>query len=245
MKKFRIYLIALCLLALFSPLLLNSYHASAAQIKYLRVINDDTPFYHSLESSEPLFYLPYTYYVKVLGNEDGFLHVECFISNSTPSIDGYVPEGVLFEDELPVVNPYVNVDIKTSTTAVLYSDSSLSTPVQYLFKDRNMRFYGTLPTDNGNIYYVEYNDRLGYVKESDVYPFIIPNHPNELTFIVPDQPIEQAPPATNTESDGLFSLKVVIIGCIVFAGIIALFVTLKYRPKRSVAAGYYDENDYE
>lgn len=220
--------------------------ASATQTGFMRVIDQTTPFFSSISDSKPLFYLPYTYYVKILDNDNGFFHVECFLSPSLPSIDGYVPEDALFDDGLIVSSPYVNLDIKTVSTAILFEDSSLITPLQYVFPERHMRYYGALPTDKGILYYVEYNDKLGYVRESDVYPFVIANHSNPLTFIPVDAPeSENTTPEQSPNNNEHFGLKIVIIGCLVFAGLIALFVSIKQRPKKGVAIGYYDDNDYE
>ena len=44
-------------------------------------------------------------------------------------------------------------------------------PLQYIFPEREMIYYGKLSSPQGIIYYVSYNDKLGYVKESNVYPF--------------------------------------------------------------------------
>jgi hypothetical protein len=90
---------------------------------------------------------------------------------------------------------------------------------------------------------VGYNSKLGYVKESDILPFIIDNHPNELTFLIPDTPPEQ-PPIIET-SGGVQVLKIVIFSCLALAGIVALFIAIKNKAPSQVATSYYDENDYE
>lgn len=221
--------------------------ASAAST-YLRVVDDSTVFYANANENTPLFYLPYTYYVKSLGVAGNFLHVECYGVNGEAALDGYVLSNALFDDGLTVTNPYVTLTITTSTTSILYADNTLTTPVQYLFAERNLRYFGSYVCDQKNVFYVSYNGRLGYVKESDVYPFAIPNHPNELTFLPPETPpVEEVPktPETQKESDEFFSLKMIIIICLLFSGIVALFVAIKQKPKHQVAAGYYDENDYE
>lgn len=221
---------------------------SAIGSPFLRVITDDTPFYKNSDDTSPLFYLPYTYYVKVLDDNGDFLHVECCGLNFA-AIDGYVPKNVLFEDGLSVGEPYPYITIKTSANATLYQDSSLTTAIQYVFPEREMCYYGTYSGTNGNLYYVSYNGKLGYVKESEVYPFSIPNHPNELTFITPDTSEEEEPSEESTESEttteDFFSLKIIIIVCLLFAGLVALFVALKGKPQKAATMGYYDENEYE
>lgn len=212
--------------------------------KYLRVITEDTPFYQSPTDKGPLFYLPYTYYVKALETVDGFVHVECYGQGGIAGLDGYVPLGYLFDDGLTVANPFVVLEITTVNTAILYADSTLLEPLQYLFANRELKYYGSITSGEENLYYVSYNNRLGYVRESDVFPFSIANHPNELTFIIPEEPIPEEQPQVNSEQD-FFTLKMVIIACLVFAGIMALVVALNKKPNKSVAVGYYDDNDYE
>ncbi len=237
------------ILILFLSTLISAQHInppknSHADVSYLRVITDDTPFFQSVTDQSPLFYLPYTYYVKVLGANNGFLHVECYGNGNSVAIDGYVPEGYLFDDGLSVSSPYVVLNITTVNTAVLYADSGQSNSLQYVFKDRNLQYYGTLHTDSGVLYYVGYNNKLGYVSENDVFPFSIPNHPNELTFIEPEQP-EDTPDNPEIQSATAFDLRFAIIACLLFAGLVALFMVISKNKPNKVAASFYDENDYE
>lgn len=246
MKK-HITIIALSILILLTQTAFSSINKTHASAVYQRVITEDTPFYKNVTDVSPLFYLPYTYYVKVLSENNGFMHVECYGTNGSPALDGYVPSGVLFNDGLTVINPYLTLTVTTAKTAVLYEDSSLTNAVQYLFSDRELQYLGAYPTPQGNIYYVGYNGRLGYVKEEAVIPFTITNHPNELTFITPEEPPEE-PPVKDDETpiaEDYFEIKIIIIACLIFAGLIALFIALKQKPKTNTAASYYDENDYE
>jgi hypothetical protein len=231
--------------SIFPYIYLGNQIASATSI-YLRVIDEETLFYSNANEQSALFFLPYTYYVKSLGQVGEFYHVECYGQNGSPALDGYVKANKLFDDGLSVINPYVSLSLTTVNTAVLYSDTTLVTPIQYVFPERNMRYYGNLEVGGFNVYYVEYNGKLGYVKEVDVYPFAIPNHPNELTFIPkePEIPPEETPSTTAPKEDYM-PFKIIIVACLLFAGLVALFVALKQKPTHQVAAGYYDENDYE
>ncbi len=228
-----------------------AYTYSDVKSGYARVITDDTPFYSDASGKRLLFYLPYTYYVRILSNGAFYTHVECYGTGGTAAIDGYVPSDMLFYDGLSVKNPYVDIKLTALSTAVLYSDSELKTPVQYVFAGRTMSYYGTLPLgENSYAYFVGYNDRLGYVKESDVLPFEIANHPNELTFIPKEEPEPETPPAEEPEDNAnnsrlAFDLRILIIASLCFAGITAIFVAFRKKPKKHPAAGYYDENDYE
>ena len=217
-----------------------------ADALFARITTENTPFYPTESSTQPLFYLPYTYYVKVLRSGEQFTHVECYGDGDTAAIDGFVPTEMLFFDGLSVQNPFVVLQLTTVNTAVLYEDAALTKQTQYIFENRKLNYYGFVETSSGKAYFVSYNDRLGYIKETDVYPFSIPNHPNELTFLTPEVP--ETPPIENSPQQSgsdFFGLKVAIIICILFAGVVALFFALSKRPDKKIAATYYDDNEYE
>ena len=172
---------------------------------YRRVITETTPFYADKAATQLLFYLPYTYYVKVLSADGAMTRVEVYGTGATAALDGYVPAEMLYNDGLEVKNPFVNLEIITSATAILYGDAALTSTLQYVFPSRGLRYYGFIyAADGSKLYYVGYNNRLGYVRESEITPFIIPDHPNELTFI--PKPTEPVPtPNEDTkppEADG-------------------------------------------
>ena len=212
---------------------------------YYRIITSDTPFYSDANGENLLFYLPYTYYVKVISfNEQSLSHVECYGLDNTPLLDGYVPTEKLFFDNLAVQSPYLNLQITTANACILYIGKNLDNVYQYIFAERNCKYYGHLTLSNGEyIFYVSYNNKLGYVKESDVIPFSIENHPNPLTFLeteptIPDAEIE-------TDAENITSLRIAIIVCLLFAGLIAIIYIIRTKPKKEVAVSYYDDNDFE
>lgn len=213
--------------------------------QYLRVIASDVPFYAYKADDSPLFYLPYTYYVRVIENGERLTHVE--FGNDGYTIDGYVPNDKLYYDGLQVNNPFPYTEVFTAQTATLYKDAALTVPVQYLFEARQLYLYGGyVSTQNQPVYYVCYNNKLGYVKEDDITPFVIPNHPNELTFLTPESGGESEPQAPETAAENSdLTLRVAIIAVLALAGFFALFAAVGKKSKVSAAASYYDENDYE
>lgn len=244
MRKVLALLIAGLLLF---PSFTKTVHADSNE--YLRIINEDTPFYSDSLGNNLLFFLPFTYYVKILGSINDFYHVE-IEGNSLVSIDGYVPKSLLFKDNLSVSNPYPVITVKTAKDCTFFKDKELSTPIRYLFNDRDMRYYGFAGVvQNERVYFVSYNNQLGYVKESDISPFSIPLHPNEQTFI---QKPEETPSSPNENKGDIgenlhspFSeLSNAVIICLIIAGVLTLFIIFGKR-KTTTASVYYDENDYE
>ena len=242
-KLYLLLAISISLITLFSVNINNKPVSADAQTEYLRVIDTSTPFYKNIYDNEPLFYLPFSYYVKIIGHSGDYYHIEINGDNGQVAIDGYAPAQKLFDDNLPVLSPYLELNITTVSTAVLYGDLNLSNPIQYIFAERTLKYYGEIPTEQGILFYVGYNNRLGYVKESDIYPFIIKNHPNDLPMTPEDSPNnEHTSIANNT---GIFGLRSIIIACLFFAGTIALFIALKSNSNKQKNLNYYEENDYE
>ena len=243
MRKFILHLLVVFFafgFVCFSPI--NT--TARATTEYRRVITHDTPFYSDANGTNALFYLPYTYYVKVLEVGQILSHVECYGTGETIALDGYVPTTMLFEDNLPVIKPYMEKEIVTLSTTVLYFDKELTSPIQYVFASRNLVFYGQAQNQAGQIvFYVGYNNRLGYVAETNVSPFEFTTHPNELTFLQPE-PTPEPEPETPKNDSSLMTVRTVIVICLFFAGMIALFVAIKNKPKDNVTT-FYDENEYE
>lgn len=251
MKKIAYLSIIMTLLSLFipSPSVANAQSTNG----YARIINDNTPFFSDSTGLDLLFYLPYTYYVKVIETQNEFLHVEYGGYSDNLTIDGYVLKSQVYFDELVVSSPYPNVQVQTCDGCALYKTSSMLEPVMHIFKDRTVKPYGTSVAPDGSIiYYVSYNNTLGYVYEKHLKPFTLNNHSNPLTFLKPEVKPENSENTPNdtqtstTEKSDFFSLRIVIIICLVFAGIIAFFVAMKHGGKKAPDfSSYYDENDYE
>lgn len=244
MKKYLVFtILCACLSALlfFSPI---QTPVKASTSEYRRIITDDTPFFSDAEGLNLLFYLPYSYYVKVLQINPILSHVECFGTGDSIILDGYVPTDMLFDDGLTVINPYLEKKISSISTAVLYSDTTLSTPLQYVFASRQLVYYGSAFANDGSmLFFVSYNNRLGYVKENTIMPFLIDLHSNPLTFLVPDEPDQPSnDPSLKTDTTNVFTIA--IIACLTLAGIIALFLAIKNTSKTN-SQNYYDENEYE
>lgn len=245
MRKYLVItILCVCLSALlfFSPIRTS---ANASTNEYRRIITDDTPFFSDPEGLNLLFYLPYSYYVKILQINPILSHVECFGTGGSIILDGYVPTDMLFDDGQTVTKPYLEKKIYSASTAVLYADTMLSTPLQYVFSSRQLVYYGNAIASDGSIlFFVSYNNRLGYVKESTTMPFLVDLHPNPLTFLTPEPEPDQPSKDNTTQANTTNVFSIVIIACLTLAGIIALFIAIKNTQKQT-SQNYYDENEYE
>ena len=235
----RAIIYALLILTVLPPLNIP-VRAAGGEI-YLRVTDETTPFYSDAKAEDFLFFLPYTYYVKILSESGGIAHAE--IGGKGIKLDGFVPIADLYDDGLYVEDPYPDITLTTVKSAVLYADLKLSAPIMYVFASRTLKYFGTVTGGDEVIYFVSYNDHLGYVKESDIAPFSIPQHPNPLTFVKED-PLPEPNASEERDTEITSVLRIVIIGALLLAGVIGLAVSLskKDKPKK---AYYYDENETE
>ena len=208
--------------------------SKAEQSVYMRVVDSTTPFFLSDTDSQPLFYLPCSYFVKVLDQTEHFYHIECF-GNNTPAIDGLVPKEKLVSVDYQVQEPYMNTCVTTSSSCMLYADSSAKQSIYHIFPQRTLNLYGLLSREGEeNLYLVCYNNKIGYVKESCLNPFTMPTHPIPL-------PQEQKPQKVETTinqspSIGFDGLKTAIIICLSLAGVIALCLVVKRKNKQDGAS---------
>ena len=225
-------------LTFFSSLtLFSSYgaNAKAESEPYYRIIDEITPFFADENQTELLFYLPYTYYVKILSVNGNTAHIEY----GNIAIDGYTYFDKLFREEQSVLLPYPDVSVKTQKSTLLYQDKECLTPVKYVFAERTMRFYGKALLNNSYVYYVEYNGEMGYVSEESLYPFTVEPHKNPFTFITEENP-DQKPKTNNS-----LPFKIIIFSCLGLSGIIAIFISIKNKKSPEKLGDYYEENDFE
>ena len=146
MKKFFAVLIALFFLA---PPLAGISPAHAAETKYGRALHSDIGFYKDNAGSDLLFFLPYSYYVKVLVEGEPYSLVECHDADGeTTKIVGYVLTDSLYFDGTLPVNPYLELAVSLKRDAFLYADRLCTEKLTKLFyNDKNQnnalfRYYG-------------------------------------------------------------------------------------------------------
>lgn len=214
-----------------------SVHTARADDNYLRVIEQGVYFYEIPDLSGKIFELPYGYYLKKTGASGEFIRIECYGAGSyTPLLDGYVlAEETIYE--APELSPYLDFTVTTADSAVLYSDTSLKEPLQFIFKNRTLGYYGKAYAEDGsNLYCVTYNSRMGFIKEEYLYPFTVPEHPTPIiTETIADS--ETSPDATEEKSDSDKVLKILVVVALVAAAIIILgLIVLPEKKERALTS---------
>ncbi len=241
-KLIRLTAIAL---AVFLTVSINNFDKLSSTVyaeelsTYKRVVTTDTPFYLDQNKTQILFYLPYTYFVKILEDLGELTHIECY-GNSLPKVDGYVPTNALLKWDTTPQNPYPDLTLTTNKACILYSDNALTKSIHLIFANRELSFIGVYhQVGQENAYMVYYNEYIGYVKESDLLPFEMPLHPEPMPSGEKEEGVEISTPSFTTNS----ILRYAVIGCLLLAGIIALIFSL--RKKNKPTSVFDGEADYE
>ena len=192
-----------------------------AETPYLRVTETGVYFFAEPVLGTEVFELPTSYYVKNVGEVGDFYHIECYGASSfTPLLDGYVLKTSVTPSNTD--NPYLSLTVKTANSTVMYEDFSLTKSIQYIFKERTLGYYGMMNTDQGIIYFVSYNSKIGYVKEVDLSPFSVPLHPTPIETKSPPNSQPQSPSDSTQNNQNGASLKITVIVSLGLATLIIL-----------------------
>ena len=208
----------------------KSLKIAVAETAYLRVVTKNVMFCASPTSNDVVFELPYSYYVKKTGETGAFYQIECYgESPYTPLLDGYVLKTDVVTESTD--KPYLNLTVTTATSAILYEDKELTTPIQYVFKNRTLGYYGAYKVGSTYAYCVTYNDKIGYVRESELIPFDVPLHETPIK-LEPTTPSDTPDTGSSTTSDN--TLKIIVIVALAVGAFIifALIVIPEQKEKR-------------
>lgn len=213
-----------------SPFLMPSVTPAFAEEPYLRVVTKNVMFCATPTINDAVFELPYSYYVKKTGESGAFYQIECYgESPYTPLLDGYVLKTDVISESTD--KPYLNMTVTTATSAVLYEDKDLTTPIQYVFKNRTLGYYGAYQLGSQYAYCVTYNNKIGYMRESELMPFDVPLHETPIKL----DPVSVDDDDKNTiETSSDNTLKIVVIVALALGAFIifALIVIPEQKEKR-------------
>ncbi len=217
-------------------------------------MNESTPFYSDYGLSMIKFYLPYTYFVKVVDAQAEVTRVIYMDGQSNiPLREGYIKTCDLFLFDGEPTNPYPEVNIKITSDEVLFADSQKQYPKTVLTSGDLAVYYGDLTDGNEKFCYVYCNGYVGYVRKSAFAPFEIPRHSLPLTPEIPDPPISSEVPiesdngAISGADDNLDStMRIIVIIAVALTCVSVIY--LLFKPKQTTdfkVAPWRDEDDFD
>ncbi len=239
-------------LSRYSPTFTKSNVAFASDGEWARVLNDNTPFYSDSACKMIKFYLPYTYFVKVINIGDDVTRVIYMDGQSTlPQREGYIKTCDLhIFDGIPT-NPYPQVGIKITADEILFADSNKKYPKTVLTNGDEAIYYGELTIDNEKFCYVYCNGYIGYVRKNAFAPFEVPLHEIPIKTATPEDSLTseviQEESDVNVQSVTAMdsTMRIVIIIAVAVTCISVIY--LLFRPRNVCeprVAAWRDNDDF-
>ncbi len=215
---------------------------------YYRVLKENVFIYADANLENPMFKIPYTYYVKaesingnvvrvVYGNED----------NDYPVIVGYMNLKDLTLSSSTPLNPFAVVKISTSAQDVLFCDVDKKKAYFNVPSETFMIYYGEILDKEANVLFMVYcKNKLGYIDKNSINTFSIPLNQdplpqpeNEDTSSPSDSSTAKKP--TSELGEHLQIIIIVGISTICISVVYALFKPTKN--KTAVQNEYFEEGE--
>ena len=223
----------------------------AEQEQWARIVNENTPLYSDQSLTMIKFYLPRSYFLKVVNAQEQSTRVVYMDGRiGLPLKEGYVKTCDLFLFDGIPSNPYPELELTVITDEVLFSDTNKQYPKAVLTQGSVATYYGQLNVNNENFCYVYCNGYVGYVRKSAFATFEIPPHSlplneqssqdeessNEST--VSTQPQNSIPAIDST-------MKIVIIIAVAITCVSVIYLLFKPKPTTDFKiATWRDEDDF-
>lgn len=229
---------------------LNSTKQAQASTEYARVLNEETPFYSDPDLRSVKFYLPYSYFVRVV-NEGVDATRVCYMENyDAPAREGYIKTCDLFVCDYTPEAPYPNLKLILKSDEVLFSNPADKTARVVLSVGDSAYYYGELPVSSEIFYYVYSGIYVGYVRKNAFFEHTLSLHPQPLPKTdVPDSSGQStAEPAFSEPKHQVFGAETVAIIIVIAISFVCVSVIyLLFRPESRAAkkvAGSSDGDDF-
>ncbi len=232
--------------AVFSPPVLRSTPASAALYTYARVVVSDAVFYADRSLSLPRFFLPESYFVRVISIDSDVCRVAYMDGAARPVKEGYVKTVALsfVAETPPVIYPDITLSVKNEE--VLFSDLTSFTPRAVLSTSSSAVYYGETTFGGETYVYVYASGYVGYVRKSGFSPFSVPllsdyRRVTEESSASSSQSGSSSSQNSEKSALGADTGKIAVIAAALIAVVSLVFIVT--RPSKKNANAFYKDDD--
>ncbi|MBP5373175.1 MAG: hypothetical protein J6Y44_03215 [Clostridia bacterium] len=218
--------------------------ARAEGFSYARVVSDNAVFYSDAALAITRFYLPKSYFVKIVSIGVESSRVIYMESNDHPAAEGYVKNADLYFTSQTPTEPYPALTLTVAVDEVMFADVSRTQPKCVLSKNSLEYYYGEIVSAGETYLYVYSLGNVGYVKKSSFQDYSLPLHP---TFV---EQTEQTSAPDTSKSDSsntpspvgsVTTAQVIIIALLIVGVLCMLFLLLRPEQKYKNKDAYYDD----
>lgn len=220
-----------------------------AATEYARILNEKTPFYSDPDLRSVKFYLPYSYFVRVVSEGVDSTRVIYMENNDAPAREGYIKTCDLFVCDYTPEAPYPDLKLVLKSDEVLFSDPVGKTARVVLSIGDAACYYGELTVDSETFYYVYTGIYVGYVRKNAFFDHTLSLHPQPIPKTeVPDSASNlQTQPSFSSPDHKIYDVDVITVIVVVSISLVSLSVIyVLFRPEARAAkkAASGDGDDY-
>ncbi|MGN0818991.1 MAG: hypothetical protein ACI4M6_01150 [Christensenellaceae bacterium] len=246
MKKFA----ALCLIVftLLSLLNVNAEKPDCVKAEsYAMVISDDCPLYWDQSLKTVKFYLPKTYFVKIISFGAEYSKVG-YLDDSLnyPETVGYVNNRYLDFSLTPdtIIYPHITVSLKNDD--ILFLDAEKTQPKSVIKAKTDAVYYGEIALDNELYVYCYTQGFVGYIRKSSFESFFIEENPkyaelNNSSESYTDSTDGNSQSHTQEKVEKTNPVTYVVFG--VALAVILVIIYVIVRPEKNKKDGSFFGND--
>ncbi len=223
--------------------------AFADEIKYGRIVTPDCAFYADASCKILKFYLPESYYVKIIAVKSDVSRVVFKDGGSLyPMSEGYVKNVCLELCDSAPLTPYPDINLELTRDEVIFSDVERLSPIVVVERSHQPVFYGDITINGESLLYVYAKGYVGYMSKTAFKEFEVPllsdyqvkPPENSDSVSVNDSTILSSDSLADDNEFG--ANEVLIIALIIIVALFIIFLIL--RPEKSgVKKSRYDNDE--
>lgn len=210
-----------------------------SSVQWVRITSGEVCLYANCENSKALFELQKSYYLQVLGEENG-MYLVCVMQNESdfPQISGYVWKAEVEkceEEPIPPYYPTEKITVNADSAPIKLSPVPSAQTMITVTNTQKVSFYGQITSYNQKWYYVYYGGKFGYVTADAVTKPNIQLHPTPLEqqpVVAPPDTSQTETPSTNTQNNGSLTEILLILFVVALATGICLALFLPGNVKK-------------
>lgn len=222
--------------------------ARADEVKFAMVVSDDAAFYADAGCEIIKFYLPKSYFVKVVSAYGDVSRVIYMDDGSDyPMREGYVKTVDLDFSFASPSAPYPSVTLTACSDEVLFSGTDKSQPKTVIASGSHATYYGSITVSGEKLLYVYANGFIGYVRESGFAPYEVGLHPLYDSLFAPAESSSAVGDSSSESVGGAGKLNVpytaIIFGVIIVFALLLMFFILKPDASKASSNSFFGDDD--
>ncbi len=207
----------------------TQYEKVFAATEYARILNEQTPFFADPACQILKFYLPYSYYVRVVKTESESVRVIYMENSSAPMREGYLKFCDYYPCDYIPENPYPALNLLLKADEILFSSASGGDARVVLCAGERAYYYGEIEQNGEIFYYVYSGAHIGFVRKNAFYEHELLLHSYPLPETEEEASDSESPLQSERNDKNGGGVSAIAIAIISVIGVCVIY--LLFRPE--------------